>query len=66
MNCLKNIPMKNVIFWATDYGNAMKLLCLKKAWCLLLDTMYKEDLNHKVGSENKNSALEKFFKKIPG
>ncbi len=30
-NGSKNITMKDVIFWAADARNAVKLLCLKKA-----------------------------------
>ncbi len=62
MNCLKNIAMKDIIFWADDAWNAVKLLCLRKAWCSLLDITY-EDFTQNIDLEDKNSWLEKFFLK---
>ncbi len=61
-NSLKNIPMKDVIFLAADAWNTMKLVCLTKAWCPLLDITYEENPTQNVDSEDKNSLLKKFFK----
>ncbi len=41
-------------------------LCLKKAWCPLLDYTYEEDPTESVGSEDENLLLGKFVKKVPG
>ncbi len=43
MNRLKNITMKDIIFWAADSWNAMELLCHRKAWYPFLDIMNEEN-----------------------
>ncbi len=54
--------MKDIIFWAADVWNAVKLSCLRKTWCLLLDILlYGEDPTQNGGSEDENSSMEKFF-----
>ncbi len=40
-NFLKNITKD--IFWTADAWNTVKLLCLRKARCPLLDITYEED-----------------------
>ncbi len=57
--------MKDVIFWAADAENAVKLSCLRKAWCPHLGITYEEDLTRNISFEDENSSLEKFFLKIP-
>ncbi len=59
-NCLKNITMNDVEFWAADARYAVNL-CFKKALCPPLDIRYTEDTIQKVVSEDENSPLEKFL-----
>lgn len=66
MNCLKRITMKDVIFWAAHARDSVKLSCLRKSWCALLDITYEDDPTENVDPENENETLEKCFKKIPG
>ncbi len=64
-NCLKNITMRDIIFWITDAWNVVKSLCLRKAQCslLVLDIVHEVDPTRNIGSKGENSSLENFFYK---
>ncbi len=52
MDCLKNITIKDVIFWVADAWNTVKLSCHRKSLCPLLDIMSEEDLTQNISSED--------------
>ncbi len=45
---------RGYILGCTDVWNAVKLLCLRNAWCPLLDITYEEDSTQNIGSRDKN------------
>ncbi len=55
--------MKDIIFWATDAWKAMKLMCLRKEWCPILNITHKENPIQYVSSEDETHHWKNSFKK---